>query len=341
MHASLVLLLLLNLLAPPAMAARQDDLFARARQHYQFAKSHGHITATIQFEQNHDEKLASSPGYAIPDFPGGRCKVFLNPKAIHAAKFDSPFDFRFMIYHEMAHCELYFKPHALAPFPELNPVANLLLSDLVQIEYLHKSASKRINGYNVYHETYADIKALGMLSAEGAASRDIARIIAWRTETGARAVLDTHNTGEAIKDVLLLDGKKLSAETIDRLARNLADRHIVNSFIRKTLNSIGGAPSSALVFEASSMLGGALRMPLSDLNFQWATARDREFITKRLRDVSDSPNAIWLVYAAAVKRHREPEAVINEFFMVRYGMTPSQMRMTDQVIAAELALQDD
>jgi hypothetical protein len=327
-------LVMLGLLGLALVPARADDaLLQKAHAQYRQAYQTGHITSLIRFEHNTELRYVDTPARAVPDFAEGSCTVYLAPEAAAKLGFDQGSRLRFMVFHEMAHCDLYFSLTTLQPFPELPPQANLLLSDLLEIEYLFPSGSRHLNGYIAYHELYADIKAMALMLNEGAAWDDVEPIWLFRRSSMA-SVIGSHDSEQMLMQVPFHVGEELLPMKLDSKVRMLTDRHIVSSFIEKVFAPL------PLHFAASRQLEGGLRTICSSLRSPWASTRDIVFLKRRLWEGANSPKSLWRDVAFLMQQSPGCADFIDRFFEHRYGLPVHHLTYYDTAIAIWLGAAD-
>ncbi|MBI4061433.1 MAG: hypothetical protein HY403_08395 [Elusimicrobia bacterium] len=317
--------------AGPAFAGISDPV-RTAQAHYLELRNKGHVRAAVRVSSGADPLRAGppdSPGYAIYDFQRRVCTVFLNPAAIRAFEFDEPFAFRFMIYHELAHCDLFAFPHEINALPGAGARANRMISDLVHLEFLHNDDSRPVNGYGTYHETYADVKAVALLLAEGHSRERVREIVRYRA-SNVVSFMESHDNAGVFERILRMPWSGRAPARLDSEARAVADAYIPTNFLRKVFGA-GGVP-----FVASDIVAAALRMPLSTLRFEHSPPADRAVIEGRLADVADARQGAWREYARLARAGGTPESVIEAFFIARYGARPRDLGEDDAAVRRAL-----
>jgi hypothetical protein len=329
-RASLFLMVygLLGLTHLPVYA--DDSLLQKAYAQYRQAYQTGYITSVIRFEHNTELRYVDTPARAVPDFAEGSCTVYLSPEAVTKLGFDQGSRLRFMVFHEMAHCDLYYSLTTIQPFPELPPPANLLLSDLLEIEYLFPHGSRHLNGYIAYHELYADIKAMALMLNEGAAWDDVEPIWLFRRSSMA-SVIGSHDSDQLLMQVPFHMAEPLLPMKLDSKVRMLTDRHIITSFIEKVFAPL------PLHFAASRQLEGGLRTICSSLRSHWASPRDIAFLERRLWEGANSPKSLWQDVAFLMQENVGCTDFIAQFFEHRYGLPVQHLSYYDTAIAAWLS----
>ena len=325
------LLIILTLPAlSPSVALADDSLLQKASTQYRQAYRTGYITSLIRFENNTELRYADTPARAVPDFAEGTCTVFLSPEAAAKLGFDRGSRLRFMVFHEMAHCDLYFSLTTLHAFPDLPAQANLLLSDLIEIEYLFPISSRQTNGYITYHELYADIKAMALMLNEGAAWDEIEPIWLFRRSSLA-SVVGGHDSERILMQVPFhMEEAQLLPMKLDSKVRMLTDRYLVTSFIEKVFAPL------PLHFAASRQLEGGLRTICSSLKSPWSSPREIAFLKRRLWEASNSPKSLWRDVAALLEESAECGDFIDRFFQHRYGKLAQHLNDQDAAIATWL-----
>ncbi len=305
-----------------------EDSLSEAVALYRLASSRDLITSKVLFTLNTDPEKEDSAAYVVPNFKNRTCTAYVSPKALVAAGLMERNAFRFTVFHELAHCDLYMSPATINMLPGASAKANLLLSDLVQIEYLHASASKRLNGYNIYQKTYADIKAVAILRALGANDEAVSFVARFRQKNVA--VMDTHDTHAAVVKASQHKWNGRHSNEIDAEVREMADAALVDTFLEKVFKVSSGH------FVASDLLKGAMREPMSNLYFKYSEFSHRQFIQTRLDEVKLSKNPVWVEFSKLVSRHQSEEGVLVAYFAERYDVSADDMGSLDLQIAREL-----
>jgi hypothetical protein len=319
----------LGLILFPARA--DDSLLQKAYAQYRQAYHTGYITSLILFEHNTELRYVDTPARAVPNFAEGTCTVYLSPESVTKLGFDQGSRLRFMVFHEMAHCDLYYSLTTIQAFPELPLQANLLLSDLLEIEYLFPhNGARHLNGYIAYHELYADIKAMALMLNEGAVWDDIEPIWLFRRSSMA-SVIGGHDSERLLMQMPFHMAGPLLPMKLDSKVRMLTDRHIVNSFIEKVFAPL------PLHFAASRQLEGGLRTICSSLKSQWASQRDIAFLKRRLWEGANSPKSLWQDVAFLMQHSTGCTDFIERFFLHRYDLPVQHLSYYDTAIAAWLS----
>jgi len=316
----------------PATAPAADDqdaLLERARLHHRALSASGAVRARATFAANKDPEKAGSPAYTTFDFARRLCTVTLNAEAAAVSGYDEALMERFMIYHELAHCDLFAAPHEIRAFPQLSPLANRMISDLVHLEFLGWLEPGRPNGYIIYQETYADVKALALMIAEGETPERLGAIYR-RRAGGIRMPADPHATEGVFEEALSTPWRTMDAGRLDDRARSLADRHIVDNFLRPVFQT------DNVAFDASSILTANLRTPLSGARSEYSPPEVREFLRVRHGEVAASAQDAWRLYSGLARSGMPEQQVIDGFFRARYGAGPEGLQAEDAALRAAL-----
>lgn len=96
----------------------------------------GKLSVAVDIEPH---TLPISAGLARYDFAARRCEVRINPALLARSAFDSFERFRFLVYHELAHCELYARPGGFFAHFGLTSAGARSLDDLVLFDADRKS----------------------------------------------------------------------------------------------------------------------------------------------------------------------------------------------------------
>lgn len=323
---TLALFLGTSLFGISSPAHANEPLLQKATAQYRQAYQNGYITSVIRFKHDTELRYMDTPARAVPDFAEGTCTVFLSPKSAAKLGFDRGSRFHFMVFHEMAHCDLYFSLSTIEQFPELSKQANLLLSDLVEIEYLFPHGARQINGYINYHEQYADIKALALMLNEGAAWDDIEPIWLFRRASLA-SIIGGHDSEHILMQLPFHDWGRLPPRNVEDRVRMLTDRYVVTSFIEKAFAPL------PLHFTASRQLEGSLRTICSSARSPWSSPREIAFLKRRLGEGANSPKSLWQDVALVMNESTGCSDFTERFFQRRYGKQVEHLEDQDLAIA--------
>lgn len=314
-------------LGSPAKAAEAPSL-ARARA--LAAELSGPETPRVVVTAADDPRYDHTPAYAIYGFRDSQCRLYVNDEAVRRYDFEDEFSFRFMIYHELSHCYLYANPRPIRAFPGLSERANRLVSDLVELEFLQSDVPGRVNGYNAYQETFADVRAISLLVAEGQPLESVQRLLSYRRDAESSAV-DPHNDAPAVAEALEVPWASLGAEEREARARAIADGQVKRAFLQAAFHP------ERVPFVASDMLAGDLRGPFSDLTFAFADPEDRAGVQRKLADAPYAPWPVWREYARLADRGLDAAAFVSAFFRARYGVDQGGLAQDDAALAAALS----
>lgn len=299
----------------------------------------GLLTASVDVALNEDPDHKGSPAYALIDFKLGVCSLRMDPAALSLYGFDEPMAFRFMVHHELAHCELYMNPKTRVFNAALDDRSNMMLSDLLDMEFFLNGNTARVNGFNAYHETYADLRAIATMLKTGATDQDVARVIAYRKRFSGHSV-DPHDTSSILERLMENASKEragpqpwvsMSPLELDERVRSVADQHAPRAFFIKVFGGAG-------IFQSSSLLEASLRAPLSDLRFEFTAPVDRAFAQGRLEQARHSPNPAWHAFSKAVDAGGSDRQIIDAFFKSRYGASVAELAESDPDISRALSV---
>ncbi|MBI4062003.1 MAG: hypothetical protein HY403_11315 [Elusimicrobia bacterium] len=310
--------------------AESPSFLKRAEELYRGLRRAGHLKAEAVFLPNTDPKMPGAPAYVVYDFTKDVCSVYIGERGMRRHGFQEDFLFRFVIYHELAHCHFYANPRELRPFPTLGDRANRMVSDLVYLEFLQMSGDDaRVNGYGTYHETYADVKAAAILAAEGWPRARLQEIARFR-ENAPFSFHDTHDNAGVFEKVLSVPWKSFDPERLDAEARAIADPYIVGNFLRKVYK-----PAVWDFLTLSQILVGSLKTPYADLRSPGIPEDVRSEALRQYTQAGASQNPVWRKYAwliRAVRARPRDERIIEAFFESRYGAGSRALGAEDQAV---------
>jgi hypothetical protein len=273
-----------------------------------------------------------SPGRSRYDFERGVCELGINERLTESGEFREEFFFKFMVYHELSHCELFAHPADLR-FPGVGSTASRMISDLVQLDFLRMAGDEirgKPNAYSLYQETYADVKAMGMLLAEGEPASSVERLLRHRRSTAVFAG-DPHGTVRALADVQAVDWTRLDAEGIEREARAIADRRAAEAALAPLL-------CSTYAVKASEAIRSAVSAPFYAMTHLDAVGPDqRADFRLQLVAAASADNPVWSRWSELARPGGEQEAFVETFFKARYGKGSSELSSEDEEIRAALA----
>lgn len=305
---------------------------AKGRAFAENLRRAGHLAAETAFHPVTDPEYAESPAYVVYDFPRGVCDVFIGDKAMEKAGLGEDFMLRFVMYHELAHCHLYADPRELRPFPELGDRANRMLSDFVFLEFFRSDDGDgfKSNGYGTYHETYADIKAVGLLLSEGYSREQVLEVVRMR-EKASFSFMDTHDNAEVFARVLDKPWASYDSARLDSEARAIAD-----VYIRKNVFAKLYSPHTWEFTPFVEVLAGSVSQPAGNLRYSGTAPAVRSSIEKQLAQAAAAPNPVWREYAGLVRQDLGEQALLDAFFSARYGAVKSGLDAEDQAIRRTL-----
>lgn len=311
---------LLLVLSWPASAG--VDMIAWARAAHERLAVQGHVQAEADVAAAHD---AESPGSALFDYRTGRCQVTID-EGQAGKHYSTPVGLKFMVYHELAHCHLFANPHEIEAFPELSRTSNRMISDVIHLDYVGWVAG-RLNGYLVYHETYADVKAVALLLREGETEKSLQ----WLRELRGRGGLfyDPHQSAGVYDEAFSVAWTRMTPAEVDAQARLITDRHIVKNFFR--------AAFPLASFEhmgMSDLLHSSARSPQADLLYDRGEVKAG--VTAKLALLQGAPQPAWSVLLRQMTPGRDPEEVSRAFMLERYGKTRAELKDADAEIGAAL-----
>lgn len=309
-------------------AAVESPYRARSRALAEHLRRAGHLTARTAFHPVTDPEHADSPAYVTYDFPRGICDVFIGDEALAAQGFDREFILRFVMYHELSHCQLYAAPRDLKPFPELDEKANRMLSDFVRLEFFRPDDGSgfKANGYNVYHETYADVKAVGLLLSEGYTREQVMEIVRFRERTPF-SFMSSHDNAGVFAQVLDKPWASYGPARLDAEARAIAEVHLRKNIFAHLY--------SAFVWEHTpfvEVLANSLGHPASSLRYAGTDPKTRAGVEAQLAQGAASPDPVWRLYADLLRKGLEKDALIDAFFSARYGAVKNGLAAEDLAV---------
>jgi hypothetical protein len=217
------------------------DPMGRTRALIDQMKEKGWLSMPVALKE-HD--VDHSPASAEFDFTTGTCNVLVSPKLFGAGKtvFESGLPFKFMIYHEVSHCEMHRSPKVFWTIDALNRQEADLLDEQFLMHAMDDDADRRLNFHLHLHEVYADLRAAAMLLAEGHSPEELSFIIVERTRN---AMDEVHDSSRAMQKLLAGASKTttaLSTVDVDVLARRLSAEHVLKNIYAKRLTNLPGYP---------------------------------------------------------------------------------------------------
>ncbi len=317
---------------PVAGVPLESRLRAKGREYAEHLRRSGHLAAATAFHPVTDPEHAESPAYVMHDFPRGVCDVFIGDAAMEKAGFAGDFMLRFVMYHELAHCHLYAAPRDIKPFPELGAKANLMLSDFVHLEFFRSNDGDgfKANGYNTYHETYADIKAVGILLSEGFSREQVLEVVRFR-ERGSFSHMDTHDNAEVFAQVLDKPWASYGPERLDAEARAIAD-----AYIRKNVFAKLYGPHVWQYTPFVEVLAGSVSQPAGNLRYPGTLPDVRASVERQTAQGAAAPNPVWRLYAGLARGSLDEPGVVDAFFRARYGAPKDGLAAEDKAIREAL-----
>lgn len=168
-----------------------------------------------------------SPGYATFNFEKSICNFKINEQSLEKSLFTEKL-FKFFVYHELSHCHFFSNPFTIFDFSQLNSIQNKMLNDFIFLDALIQT-EENINAYNVYHEAYADTRAMAFLLAERYTKEDFKTLHQLReNDFGGE-----HNTSDSFDDIFNTDWKSMSNESFEKKVNSIASNTTLDSFYKK------------------------------------------------------------------------------------------------------------
>lgn len=160
----------------PTRGVTEDQMMSRAKIIYNEAHKRGEFTALVKISDG--SALRKSPAWV--NYSHNGCEFFLAPA--YARQFSTELSFNFLVLHELSHCEAYHTAPPAFSWPSLSKSQNRLLSDLIELEALMLIDDERQNGYSIFQETYADIRAWALMIRGGVKADDLMVFYALRND---------------------------------------------------------------------------------------------------------------------------------------------------------------
>lgn len=319
--------------APPPAGPVRGDIIARAREIHRDLGQRGHVRTKAEFHRTPHPKDAETPAYVEYDFVRGTCQVFLGEKGMRKEGFLDEFSFRFVLYHELSHCHLFANPRQANVFARLSALANRMLSDYIQLEYLKVSDAEEMlaSAYLSYQENYADAKAVALLLAEGWPRKRILEIAKLR-ETDIHTVTDSHHSGGMFERLLAEDWAARGARELDRKAREIADTYSADNILSKRAftDMLDLSPFS-------TELSGLVGILISTYRYEDHAPEAQEFIDVQNKQAAASSHPVWRAFFKALRGGAETRRAVEAFFMDRYQARPEELAAADEEIKRAFA----
>jgi hypothetical protein len=196
----------------------------------------GRVDGPVQIEAGRE---LGSTARADFDFVTGACRVRIDPESA-AVQYPDPAALRFLVYHELSHCEFYRRPGGLFRHAGLSGRDARLLDDFVLLDALDADDPEdRLNLFPLAHETYADLRAAALLLEEGAHREVVGRIAAMRSDASFDRY---HATGPALARLMDLPPPALAGMRLEHTVRALTGEHVVAVGIGPTFRPTRGFP---------------------------------------------------------------------------------------------------
>ena len=234
---------------------------------------------------------------------------------------------RFVVMHEMAHCELLQRPEDTGAVRlGLDGFANRLIHDVLTLDTVKfprdTFEGPRESLLALYHETYADGLAILELRQEIGGAQGLGFIRALR---GRNAFNASHETSDLVSELLNMPQNRVPSTRDERraLARSLA-------LLEVTRQTMRGQVKSDLTMGLSLVLGDRLRSGLADAPTVMRTGLHLEpYFAEQEPNQADDLRAYpllpWL--RASLNEGLAPQegnAFAAAWLLERYGMTPAE-----------------
>ena len=214
----------------------EDQMLSRAKIIYNEAHKRGEFTALVKIADG--SALRKSPAWVSYSHNG--CEFFLAPA--YAKQFSTELSFKFLVLHELSHCEAYHTAPPAFSWPSLSKSQNRLLSDLIELEALMLIDDERQNGYSIFQETYADIRAWALMIRGGVKAEDLMAFYALRNDGFDRR----HDTHSVLPEMGKYPWEQYSLAEFEEKVSFLTGQTLLENFICPTW--LGGE-SCALNFD--------------------------------------------------------------------------------------------
>lgn len=213
--------------AGAAGGAGIDDPLDAARRLARQLAARGLLSVPVRFA-DHDHGQFNA--HAEYDFSSGSCRVTLDAGRLGDSPYRTPVAFRYLVYHELSHCELYARPSVFAALTDGDERAARMLDDLLLFDAIDAPEDRpQLNLFAFVHEIHADVRAVALLMNEGVPAADLA----FTARLREAATFDLHHgTAAAIGAVLAGRGAPLQAEALERQVRATTARFVAHSQLR-------------------------------------------------------------------------------------------------------------
>lgn len=202
----------------------ENKMLKEARLIYLEAVKRGEFTSLVSFVDG--TKIRKAPAWVNQSAAG--CEFYLSPK--YAARFSDKISFKFLVLHELSHCEAYNKPPLAFSWPSLSNYQNHLLSDLIYLEAAMMIDDERQNGYSIFQETYADIRAWALMIRSGTKPDDLMAFHDLRSGGFDRR----HATYEVLPELGKFDWKNYDMEEFEEKVSFLTGQTLIGNFVCPT-----------------------------------------------------------------------------------------------------------
>ena len=213
--------------AGSAGGAGTDDPLDTARRLARRLAARGLLSVPVRFaDRDHGQFNA----HAEYDFASGTCRITLDAGRLGDSPYRTPLAFRYLVYHELSHCELYARPSVFGALTGGDEQAARMLDDLLLFDAIDAPEDRpQLNLFAFVHEVHADVRAVALLMNEGVPAVDLAFIARLREAV----TFDLHHgTAAAIGAVLGGRGAPLQAGALERQVRATTARFVAQSQLR-------------------------------------------------------------------------------------------------------------
>lgn len=204
-----------------------DDPLDAARRLARQLAVRGLLSVPVRFA---DRDLGQFNAHAEYDFASGTCGITLDASRLDESPYRTSLAFRYLVYHELSHCELYARPGVFGALTDGDEQAARMLDDLLLFDAIDPPEDRpQLNLFAFVHEVHADVRAVALLMSEGVPAADLAFIARLREA----ATFDLHHgTAAAIGAVLGGRGAPLQAGALERRVRAITARFVAQSQLR-------------------------------------------------------------------------------------------------------------
>ncbi len=215
-----------------AKLAPESTYVTKAREMAKGLAERGRLTARVEFKES---VIPYSTGMANWDFSKQTCIMEIDPAQVAKSPYKDDAGFKFFIYHELAHCELFSKPGGFFAFMGLNKAEQKVMDEFIGMDWFE---AEREHGTGLdlathSHEVYADVHAALWMLEEGTPAKALNPYLVQRQENWMDKI---HNSVSAFSVAMQVDPSTLNGERLNEISKEITGEFLMRTQLLPALH---------------------------------------------------------------------------------------------------------